>query len=319
MPTKTSGQGAFTFALRDDLYSLPAKAREFETKLHGGFAIDRTGDGDLYYGMPGCGIMRIEADLSRQDVIPLPDELRPMNFHSTKIGEFDGKRRLFLPANEDERVVVMDLDGEIEYVLPRPEFEQYRDASAPYNPTDTALVDDVLYIADGYGSNHISSVDVRSRAWKAIFGGKAEDAEDDGRFKTAHGLNLNPVHRHLDICDRPSSRIQAHAVDGGFVGSHKLPKGAWPCGINYLEKEDRWFAVIGCLNDPDKESEGRPAPIYILDAETYELLSTIRPKEELGVEDAVHLHNVVLHVHGGTMFLVCQSWNPGHYFVLQQV
>jgi hypothetical protein len=48
-------------------------------------------------------------------------------------------------------------------------------------------------------------------------------------------------------------------------------------------------------------------------------LSTIRPKEELGVEEAQHLHNVVLHIDDGQLYLVCQAWNPGRYFVLQKV
>ena len=101
-----------------------------------------------------------------------------------------------------------------------------------------------------------------------------------------------------------------------FHASHKLPQGAFLCGINYLEYQGRWYAVIGCLRDP---VEGRPAPIYIIDADTYELISTIRPKEELGIDLAQHMHNVALHISGGELYLVCQAWNPGHYFVLQKV
>ena len=74
---------------------------------------------------------------------------------------------------------------------------------------------------------------------------------------------------------------------------------------------------MGSLDDPDKE-KGRPAPIYILDGNSYELLSTVRPKEELGIELADHIHNVVWHRHNGRLFLVCQAWNPGFYFVLEQ-
>ena len=44
----------------------------------------------------------------------------------------------------------------------------------------------------------------------------------------------------------------------------------------------------------------------------------LRPKEDLGLEKVDHLHNVVWHQHAGKLFLVCQSWNPGHYFVLEQ-
>lgn len=315
-PNSLSGQAPFAFAHRPDLSFLPEAAKEYEINLHGGFAVDgRAGFGQIYYGMPGCGIMRVEADLSRQDIIKLPDELAPLNFHSTKLGQFDGQSRLFLSANSAEQVVVLSLDGRVEFALPRPVFEQYQDPAVPYMPTDSVLVGKELFIADGYGSNYISSADITTREWTGIFGGRTEDPTENGKFLTAHGLNFSPVHHHLDIADRPHSRIQTHGQDGHFIGSHKLPAGAFLCGINYVHYQDRWYAVIGCLKDPVPD---RPAPIYILDAETYELLSVIRPKEELGIDLAQHLHNVVFHVHDGQLYLICQAWNPGHYFILEK-
>ena len=314
---KTSGQEPFVFAHREDLSNLPSAAREQEVNLHGGFAVDaRDGYGQIYYGMPGCGIMRVDANLQNQEIISLPDDLTPLNFHGTNIGEFDGKRRLFLSANNDEAVVVLTFDGEVDFTLPRPTFDEYQAEEAVYKPTDTVLVGNQLYIADGYGSNYIISADVITRQWTGIFGGKTEDPEENGKFATAHGINVNPTHNQLDIADRPHSRIQVHTVEGRFLSSHKLPSGAFLCGIGYLEYQARWYAAIGCLRDPE---EGRPAPIYIVDAESYELLSTIRPKEDFGIELAQHLHNVALHAHDGQLYLVCQAWNPGHYFVLQKV
>ena len=41
-------------------------------------------------------------------------------------------------------------------------------------------------------------------------------------------------------------------------------------------------------------------------------------EEELGIELADHIHNVVWHEHNGQLFLVVQAWNPGYYFVLAQ-
>lgn len=314
---KVSGQAPFVFAHRPDLSTLPAAAQEFEVNLHGGFARDtRPGFGQVYYGMPGCGIMRLDADLQSQSIVKLPEALTPLNYHSTKIGDFDGQQRLILAANNDQQVIVLTLDGAVDFVLPRPVFEEYQSPATPYMPTDTLLVGNHLFVADGYGSNYINRAHAITHEWTAIFGGRTEDPTEDGRFLTAHGLNFNPVHHHLDIVDRPHARVQTHAQDGRFIASHKLPSGAFLCGINYLKHQDRWYAVIGCLRDPQQD---RPAPIYVLDAETYELLSTIRPKEDLGIELAQHLHNVVLHEHGGQVYLVCQSWNPGHYFVLQMV
>ena len=314
---KTSGQGPFAFVLREDLYSLPSAAREHEVALHGGFAVDpQNGEGPIYYGMPGCGIMRIDADLRKQEIISLPEDLTPLNFHGTKIGEIGGNQRLFLPADNDEMVVVLTLDGEVDFTLSRPAFDQYQAEETLYKPTDTVQIGDQLYIADGYGSNYIVTADVNTQHWTSIFGGKTEDPEEDGKFKTAHGINVNPTHSQLDIANRPQSRMQVHTGESRFLASHTFPSGAFLCGINYAEHQGRWYAVIGCLRDP---VEDRPAPIYIIDAESYEILSTIRPKEDLGIELAQHLHNVALHIHDGQLYLVCQAWNPGHYFVLEKV
>ena len=315
---KTSGQEPFVFAHREDLYNLPSAAREQEVNLHGGFAVDaRYGYGQIYYGMPGCGIMRVDADMQKQEIISLPDDLAPLNYHATKIGEFDGGLRLFLPANNDEMVVVLTLDGEVDFTLPRPVFDEYQTEEAVYKPTDTVLIGNQLYIADGYGSNYIISADVKTHQWTGIFGGKTQDPNEDGKFATAHGININPTHNQLDIADRPHSRIQVHSAEGRFLASHKLPSGSFLCGVSYLKYQSRWYTAIGCLRDDPEEL--RPAPIYIIDTESYELLSTIRPKEDLGIELAEHLHNVALHIHNGQLYLVCQAWNPGHYFVLQQV
>ena len=314
-----SGQAPFAFSYLRDLHTLPALALDHEVDLHGGFAFDRRPDfGHIYYGMPGLGLLRVEPDLRRQELIKLPAALTPHNFHSVKLAMFDGQWRLCLPANDAAMVAVVGLDGELDFVLPRPEFEQYRAPETPFKPTDTALLGNRLYVADGYGSNFISIADPGTHRWLGIFGGKTEDDEQNGQFGTAHGLRPDPTdgNDRLVVADRPHSRLQIHAPDGRFLVSHRLPAGAWPCGIDYIQLAGHWYGVIGNLKDP---LEGRPAPIYIVDAETYAIVSTIRPKEELGVELAQHLHNVIWYAQGDRLYLICQSWNPGYYFVLGQL
>lgn len=314
---KQSGQAPFVFAHCEDLHALPEKALVVEEKLHGGFAVDkRPGYGQVYYGMPGCGLMRISADLTKQEIIELPSDLTSVNFHSTKIGNFDGKMRLFLAANGEAKVVVANLDGNIDFILSKPEFEEYLTAEPPFRPTDSVYNDNQLIVADGYGKNYISTANLTTRQWSSCFGGKTENSEEHGRFGTAHGLNLAPSGNHLVIADRPHSRLELTSFDGHFIGSHPLPAGSRPCGIDFIQRGSQWYAVIGSLDDPVK---GRPAPIYILDAATYTVISTIRPKEDLGIERADHIHNVVWHEHNDKLFLVCQSWNPGYYFALEMV
>ena len=138
---KISGQSPFEFVYRDDLHTLPNKALDYEVDLHGGFAVNHEPSGGIYYGMPGCGIIRISDDLMSQEIIELPDGLNSVNFHGTKICTFDNKRRLVLPANNDEKIIVLSLEGEVDFVLSRPEFEEYNDESVPFKPTDTAITD----------------------------------------------------------------------------------------------------------------------------------------------------------------------------------
>jgi hypothetical protein len=316
MPNPKSGQSPFVFSHCDDLRSVPQSALPFEAQLHGSFAVDkRAGFGQVFYGMPGLGLLRASADLTTQDLISLPPELTPVNFHSTKIGEFEGKTRLFLAAEGKEKVAVVTLDGDVEWTLSKPEFAEYESAAAKYLPTDTALAGDTLFIADGYGSNFISKASVTTQQWAGIFGGHS-DADHHHGFGTAHGISLSPAQDHLVIADRANSRLEHYSFDGQYQATHGLPAGSRPCGIDFTHIAGKTYAVVGSLDDPQP---GRAAPIYILDGDTFEVLSTLRPKEDLGLEKVDHLHNVVWHHFAGRTFLVCQSWNPGFFFVLEHL
>jgi hypothetical protein len=212
-------------------------------------------------------------------------------------------------------VAIVTLDGDVEATLTRPEYEEYQAADVTFKPTDTVMVGEQLVVADGYGANYISTADLHTHQWVSHFGGKTTDPDHHGRFGTAHGINLTPQHTHLAIADRPHSRIAITTPQGDWVGSHGLPAGSRPCGIDFTEWQGQSYAVIGSLDDPEK---GRPAPIYILDAD-YHLISTIRPKEDLGIEQADHIHNTIWYQYNGKLYLICQAWNPGRFFVLEQV
>ena len=112
------------------------------------------------------------------------------------------------------------------------------------------------------------------------------------------------------------SRLEHFTLEGEFKASFGIPAGSKPCGIDFIEWKGRSLALIGSLDDPN---EDRPAPIYILDAETYEVLSTVRPKEDLKIELAEHIHNTIWYTYKNELYLICQAWNPGYYFVLQLV
>jgi len=57
--------------------------------------------------------------------------------------------------------------------------------------------------------------------------------------------------------------------------------------------------------------------LYLL--ENDQVVSTIMPKEELGLTTFQHIHNVVLRKVGGKLYILMQSWNPGDFAILEQV
>jgi hypothetical protein len=214
MPVATSGSSPFCFSHCEDFRSVPKAALTHESRLHGCFSVDnRPGKGDIYYALAGCGVLKISADLSTQEIIELPGEFIDVNFHSTRLGLIEGEHRLVLAANLEEKVLVVGLDGSIDYVLARPEFDEYADAEAPFKPTDTVIppggvTDAGLLVADGYGSNYILGIDTHTHEWSSIFGGKTEDPTVHGRFGTAHGMSVAPSGKHLSIADRLHSRLE---------------------------------------------------------------------------------------------------------------
>jgi hypothetical protein len=74
------------------------------------------------------------------------------------------------------------------------------------------------------------------------------------------------------------------------------------------------FAVVGSLYGPDR-SKG--APIYLL--ENDQLVSTIMPKEDLGLPNFTHVHNAALKKINGKLYVIAQAWNPGDFAIFEQI
>ena len=82
------------------------------------------------------------------------------------------------------------------------------------------------------------------------------------------------------------------------------------CDTYYLGK----YTAVASLNNPDKT---KGAAIYIL--ENDQVISTILPKEELGLTNFMHIHNAVLRQIGKKYYVIAQAWNPGDFAILEQV
>ena len=94
-----------------------------------------------------------------------------------------------------------------------------------------------------------------------------------------------------------------------------LPAGTLLCDI------DLWgdYALAACLDGANKT----PGPLYIINLKKRAIVSTIKPKEDLGYTDAQHMHDAAWYVTGKgkdqEVYLLFTNWNPGGIGALRLV
>lgn len=320
-----TGQGDLKFKLLYRSDFLPAEAVAVLKKAHGGFAVDRRkGKGEVYFALPGAGIIELSGDLKRSQMIATTPVMKDTNLHNAGIWyEKDGTPYLIFPGNEVGKVFTTKLDGTLVNTLDAPtadtEFgdetvNKYFDNSEnKFVPTDVAKLGGLYYITTGYSSlDYVLTASVAANAasvmWnKLAFGGRGTGV---GQFGTGHGITVSPDGKQITVADRPNAEIDRFTPDGKYIDTVKLPAGSLACDIDYTEG----LAVIGCLDGPDKT---KGAPIYILKNDG--IVSTLMPKEDLGLENFVHVHNATLTRVGDKLYVIAQAWNPGDFAILEQV
>ena len=322
--TQVSGQGNLQFRVLYTSSILPPKAQEVLEKAHGGFAVDRrNGKGETYFALPGAGILRIRPDLKKVDLLDTDAGMRDTNMHNAMIWFDGGQGYLTFPGNQSNRVYTTSLDGKLVHTLEPPTEKDdlgaetantYFKEGGPFIPTDVEYLDGLFYIATGYSKlDYVLTAKVTPKSpfqakWnKLAFGGKGEAP---GMFGTGHGITVPPGTKRIDVADRPNAEIERFTPKGKLIDSVKTPAGSFPCDIAYEGK----YAVIGALHGADRT---KGAPVYILEGD--KIVSTIMPKEELGLAKFQHIHNATMRTVDGKIYLIVQAWNPGDFAILEQV
>jgi hypothetical protein len=323
--TAVSGQGEMKFKVLYTSDHLPAEAQKALKGAHGGFGVNLgRGKGETYFALKGAGIVQISADLKSTRMIDTPDEVKNTNLHNTTVWHApDGKAHLLFPGNEASKVFVTGLDGKLDTALGTPEAgvdlgnpapNEYFKSSGRFVPTDVEQLDGKLYIATGYSkldyvlTARILKTSPVELAWHNLsFGGKGTE---DGQFNTGHGITVPPKQKRLDIADRANGEVDRFSPDGKYLSTLNMPKDSFPCDTYYLGE----YAAVASLNNPDKT---KGAAIYIL--KNNQLVSTVMPREELGLTNFMHIHNAVLRQIGKKYYLIAQAWNPGDFAILEQV
>lgn len=321
----SSGDGNLTFDVLATAKDLPkmvfeenpfAKKRRILDCAHGGFAFDhRQGKGEVYWFLQGAGAMRIHSDRSKIELLATDPKMVKFNMHNATFFEHKGKGRIAWPANGGACVFITDVDGNLLHTIGRPTMKPYSEG-AGYAPTDTAYLDGKLWVTDGYASKFVMSYDLDEEKWTGtIFGGGTNKIEP-GKFGTNHGIT---VYKGLIyIAGRAFARIHSYKPNTEFVSMFPLPEGSKPCDFEFFKQDGKLYGVAASLNKANG-SKDTGAAIYIVDMETLKIVSTIKPKDELGLSRFDHLHNVFPCVDDGVVTLFCQAWNQGDFAVLRQV
>ena len=328
-PDKVSGQGDYKFKVLHGRELLPAEALKVLKSAHGGFAVDRRqGKGETYFSLRGAGIIQINADFSSAKMIETAPEVKNTNMHNTSIWHGkDGTPYLTFPANSKAKVYTTSIDGKLlntlaaptkDFKFQDPKVSAYFNKNGKFAPTDTDILNNKLYVTTGYsGLDYVLTANVKDASVKGqppiiewasqTFGGKGAAP---GKFGTGHGITIEPDGKHIAVADRPNSEIESFTADGQYRSVLSLPKGSFPCDVDF----EAGYTLVGCLHGSDR-SKG--ATIYLLKGK--ELVSTIIPREELGLERFTHIHNAVVRQLNGKLYIIAQAWNPGDFVILEQV
>ncbi|MCC6695597.1 MAG: hypothetical protein IT365_08200 [Candidatus Hydrogenedentes bacterium] len=322
---KVSGQGTLKFRVLYTGAHLPQGAIDVLVKAHGGFAVDRRdGHGETYFALPGAGIIRMSADLKTTELIETPAEVRDTNMHNTTIWyDQEGAAFLAFPANDAGKVFTTTLDGKLVNTLETPKPEElfneptvdgYFAKGGKFVPTDVEQLNGLYYVTTGYSdldyvlTARIQSTNPFAAHWQNLaFGGKGTAS---GQFGTGHGITVSPDEKRIDVADRPNSEIDRFSPEGKYQDTVTLPAGSFPCDVDFVGP----YTVVGCLHGPNHDLG---APVYIM--ENDQLVSTILPKEELGLQNFQHIHNATGVMLGGKLYIIAQAWNPGDFAVFEQV
>ncbi len=133
-----------------------------------------------------------------------------------------------------------------------------------------------------------------------------------GRELAWHGITWDPNDETLTIADRELHRFQKLKTTGEFVSEYGVD-GANPCDIEFVDWQGGPMAVVPCLR-----GKGDSAGVVLL-MHGEQIVATLKPKDDLGLEQFEHIHNAIGVVVDGKLHVLCYGWSPGCYAVLEHI
>ena len=305
-----SGQGFWKFVSARELVPVPAAAQTKVTGAHGTIIVDKVAD-IAYWGLQGVGWIGFSNRLSAAWIVAGNPVFAAGNIHGADLLPRDKQPPLIAAAdNVSGKIHVTDTTFQNVETLTRPGFGSYA-TNKTFAPTDAAFASlTELWIVDGYGQQKFISADLSPLRWRETIHGGTEFS------KTLHGVTYDKAHDDLLFSARPEGQLKHLARKSlrakDILG---LPAGTLLCDV------DLWgdYCLAACLDGANKT----PGPLYIINLKKRAIVSTIKPKEDLGYTDAQHIHDAAWYVTGKgrdqEVYLLFTNWNPGGVGALKLV
>lgn len=307
---KVSGQGFWKFTAARDLVPVPAAVPSVK-QAHGTIIVDK-GTDTVYWGLQGVGWIGFSNRLHDSWIVSGNVAFTNGNLHGADILPRRNKSpRIAAADNMSGKIYLTDTGFQEVASLGRPDFGTYA-TNETFKPTDVAFASaKELWAVDGYGQQRFIPADVQPFRWQGDHYGSGK------RFSmTTHGITYDKRQDDLLISARPEGQIKrVNRSDRLLDDIMGLPKGTLLCDV------DLWgdYALAACLDGPDKT----PGPLHIINLKKRVIVSTIKPKEELGYEDALHMHDAAWYVTGKgreqEVYILFTNWNPGGIGALKLV
>lgn len=305
-----SGQGFWKFTAARDLVPVPAAVPSV-IQAHGTIIVDKTAD-VVYWGLQGVGWIGFSNKLTASWIVAGNPAFTNGNLHGADILPRSRKTPLIAAAdNMSGKIYLTDTGFQNVETLDRPTFGTYA-TNNTFKPTDVAFTDaKELWVVDGYGQQRFIPADVNPFRWRE---------EHYGRGKafsmTLHGVTYDKAQDDLLFSARPEGQLRrVDRTPRRALEILGLPDGTLLCDL------DIWgdYALAACLNGANKS----PGPLYIINLKKRAIVSTIKPKEELGYADAQHMHDAAWYVTGTgrdrEVYILFTNWNPGGIGALKLV
>jgi len=307
---KVSGQGFWKFVAARDLVPVPAMVPSVK-QAHGTIIVDKVTD-IAYWGLQGVGWIGFSNKLKGSWIVAGNAAFTNGNLHGADLlPRGKASPRIAAADNISGKIYLTDANFQNVETLDKPAFGSYA-TNHTFAPTDVAFTSaQELWVVDGYGQQRFMPAEVSPFRWQGEHYGSGP-----GFSATTHGITYDKAHDDLLISARPEGLLKRVSRKNRLLTDIlALPNGTLLCDV------DLWgdYALAACLDGP----KNTPGPLHIINLKKRVIVATIKPKEELGYEDALHLHDAAWYVTGKgkdqEVYILFTNWNPGGIGALKLV